>query len=138
MLAGAVSPLPEPGAGAGAGAAATTPVAADVAVAVPRLFTAAMETRSVEPTSSAPSLWLDPVAPPIGTQLAPLEEQRFHWYVNSSATPAQSPGEAERVSPATVLPEIVGSELAEGGAWPGADPPPPAPARPVKTAEAKS
>src|SRR5262249_58015498 len=61
----------------GAGwAAATTPLGAEVAVAVPPAFVAVTTTRNVEPTSPEVSGSCEPLAPSTAPQLPPEASQR--------------------------------------------------------------
>jgi hypothetical protein len=93
----------------------TTAVAAELAVAVPDWLPALTAATIVEPTSAVPSVYVDPAAPAIGAQLAPVESQRLHWYVNvSGIVPAQLPVETVSVWPTVACPEIVGAEVEEG------------------------
>ena len=58
--------------GGGCGAAFTTAVGTDVEVAEPALFVAVSRTRSVLPTSTCFSAYVEPVAPEMLEQLAPF------------------------------------------------------------------
>ena len=61
-----------------AGAAVATAVWAEDAVAEPALFVAVTETRNVEPTSAATTVYDCDVAPLTLVQLFPLVSQRRH------------------------------------------------------------
>jgi hypothetical protein len=90
-------------------------VAAAFAVAVPDWLPAVTAATIVDPTSVAPRVYVDPVAPAIGAQLAPAGSQRLHWYVNViGVVPAQPPVETASAWPTVACPEIVGAEVEEG------------------------
>jgi hypothetical protein len=62
-------------------------------------------------------VYVDPVAPPIGTQDAPEESHRSHWYANVGAGwPLHTPGDAVSVEPSTSVPEIEGGVVLTGAA----------------------
>ena len=71
--------LPQPFDGGGVAAALTTAVGTDVAERVPSEFLALTVTRSVLPTSTAFSVYVLDVAPPMLEQLPPSVSHLLHW-----------------------------------------------------------
>jgi hypothetical protein len=65
--------------GTGAPAGWTTPVAADVALALPPALVAVTRTRMVAPRSASVSTYDAPVAPAASVQVAPDGSHRCHW-----------------------------------------------------------
>ena len=61
------------------GLPATTPVCAEVALALPPAFVPVTTTRSVPPTSPATCVYVEAVAPAMSAQAAPAALQRRHW-----------------------------------------------------------
>jgi hypothetical protein len=90
-------------------AATTTLVAADVDELEPAELEAVTTTRIVAPTSSELSVYVVGVVELTGTQFAPPELQRAHWYPYvSGVEPVQVPGLAVSVCPCCAVPVIAG------------------------------
>lgn len=62
-----------------AGAEEIDEVAADTAVLEPAMLEAVTATRSLDERSAEATVYVDPVAPAMSTQLEPPELQRRHW-----------------------------------------------------------
>src|ERR1051326_2694720 len=87
----------------------TVVVGAVMDIALPLPDVAVTMTLSECPTSVLAGRDDSPVAPSMGTQLAPAASQLLHWYVNASGLPpSQVPGTAASSWPATGAPTIVG------------------------------
>src|SRR5579885_2055553 len=101
--------------GCGCGAALTTAVGTDVEVAEPALFVAFSRTRSVFPTSTCFSAYVEPVAPEMLEQLPPFWSQRRHWNDVEVGLLLHVPPCAVSVLPSTGVPLIVGGLWFDGG-----------------------
>jgi hypothetical protein len=55
-----------------------------------------------------------PVAPEIAAQLAPLASHRSHWKWKEVGLPFHVPRVANRVTPTSAVPEIVGGDFGVG------------------------
>ncbi len=67
---------------------------------MPATFTAVTTTRKCLPMSADTTAYVEPVAPPMATQLFPAESQRCHWYANPTAeAPIQVPFVVDRSWP---------------------------------------
>ena len=92
-----------------AGAAVTTPVRAERAgVERPPRLAAMTDTRSVDPTSRRPGVYVRELARAIAVQRLPARLQRFHLYLNEVGACDQVPGDAVSLWPATAIPLIDG------------------------------
>jgi len=116
--------LPQPFEGGGVAAALTTAVGTDVALRVPSEFLALTTTRSVFPASTAFSVYVLSLAPPMLLQLPPSLSHLRHWYVYViGSVPVHVPLFAVSVCPSVVVPEMVGGAVfvgtADDAAWPG-------------------
>jgi hypothetical protein len=101
-------------------AAPIAAVGADTALAEPFAFLAVTTTLIVRPTSLAPRryVWL---VSRRSLHCPPLELHRCHRYEYVIVpVPVQVPGLARRVSPWRGVPEIVGTAVFAGAAWPPA------------------
>src|SRR3954470_436304 len=91
------------------GARTTTAERPVLAVAEATRFVAVTTAFSVDPTSAAPSVYDEAVAPLTVVQAEPPAEQRCHWnVVVIGDVPVHVPGVAERKLPSTAFPERTG------------------------------
>jgi hypothetical protein len=81
-------------------------------------------TRSVWATSADVSPLVEPVAPLIAAQAAPVESQRSHWYANLRRFPCQVPVLVESVFGTRATPLTEGGVEFFGGCCPGEFAPP--------------
>jgi hypothetical protein len=81
-------------------------------------------TRSVWATSADVSPLVEPVAPPIAAQAAPVVSQRSHWYANLRPFPCQVPVLEENVFGTRATPLTEGGVRFLGGCCPGEFAPP--------------
>src|SRR3954447_20221164 len=73
-------------------------------------------TRTVEPTSPEPSVYVASVEPEMSAQLAPAASQRGHGEVKAiGPVPVQAPGSAVSVWPSTGVPAAAGVLAVAGG-----------------------
>ena len=76
---------------------ATTAVAADDAVDEPTAFDAVTDETTLEPTSAAVKVYVDPVAEAMAKQFAPFVSQRNHRYAKVDGLFVQVPFVVESV-----------------------------------------
>jgi hypothetical protein len=91
-------------------------VGLDVAVASPELSEAVTANRIVAPRTAVVSVYLVPVAPAIGVQLAPLGSQRSQAYLYVMPVPVHVPRSPVSTVPVMGLPMIDGSCVLGGPA----------------------
>jgi hypothetical protein len=109
-------PLTTGGALLAGGAAATTALGALLTVAVPPPLRAVTSTRSVLPTSPAPSAYVAAVAFATAAHAFPAESQRSHRRDSSIVgVPLQPPVVELSVCPSRAVPETVGAVVLAGG-----------------------
>ena len=104
----------QPAESEGTPAQLTTAVGSETAVVVPAALLAVTATRTVEPTSAPPSVYVAAVAPGTSTQVAPAESQRCHWNAKEVGAPVQLPVLPVSVWPACATPLIVGKAVFAG------------------------